>query len=60
MKIIPRQKTGKGTQNKTTQTHNLNDRATHKTTKHYYEPLANCSPTMAPNLIEVVPESNKH
>ena len=47
-------------------TNTLNKRSKHKTTKHktritsYYEPLAHCSPAMAPNLIEAIPESNKH
>ena len=44
----------------TTHTHTLNSRARLKTTKHYYEPLDHCSLATAPNLIEVVLESNKN
>ena len=52
--------TGEALNRKTKTEHTLNNRATHKTTKHYYEPLDHYSPAMAPNLIEAVPESNKH
>ena len=38
----------------------LNNIATLKTTKYYDEPLDHYSPATALNLIEVVPESNKH